>query len=116
MESHMSVQTHDIHQQMTRILIVQATVPLIVCFLPIGITLTMVFLRASNPGVGICVSLLLSWIPATNSTMTIIFVKSYRNVVIDFFHKCFSKNYRASVFAASVEASESKRNAASHIF
>uniref|UniRef100_A0AC35GTB8 NADH dehydrogenase subunit 4 n=1 Tax=Panagrolaimus sp. PS1159 TaxID=55785 RepID=A0AC35GTB8_9BILA len=48
---------------MTRTLIVQATVPLIVCFFPIGITLTMFFLHASPSGVGICVSLLLSWIP-----------------------------------------------------
>uniref|UniRef100_A0AC35GJD0 Uncharacterized protein n=1 Tax=Panagrolaimus sp. PS1159 TaxID=55785 RepID=A0AC35GJD0_9BILA len=82
MEHHMTVNTKDVNQQMTLALIIQAILPLFVLLLPIAVTILMLFARASIGGIGISVSLLLSWIPIVNSLITIIVVKSYRNAVL----------------------------------
>uniref|UniRef100_A0AC34F152 Uncharacterized protein n=1 Tax=Panagrolaimus sp. ES5 TaxID=591445 RepID=A0AC34F152_9BILA len=90
MEHHMTVNTKDVNQQMTLALIIQAILPLFVLLLPIAVTILMLFARASIGGIGISVSLLLSWIPIVNSLITIIVVKSYRNAMLKIiFH--FSK-------------------------
>uniref|UniRef100_A0A914NX33 G protein-coupled receptor n=1 Tax=Panagrolaimus davidi TaxID=227884 RepID=A0A914NX33_9BILA len=81
MEHHMTVKTKDVNQQMTLALIIQAILPLFVLLLPIAVTILMLFARASIGGIGISVSLLISWIPIVNSLITIIVVKSYRNSV-----------------------------------
>lgn len=47
----------------------------------------MTFLKANIPGLGICVSLIWSWIPIANPLLTLIFIKQYRKRILNFFQK-----------------------------
>uniref|UniRef100_A0AC34GW33 G protein-coupled receptor n=1 Tax=Panagrolaimus sp. ES5 TaxID=591445 RepID=A0AC34GW33_9BILA len=82
MEAHMTMNTKDINRQMTVTLIMQAILPLFVLLLPIAITAVLLFSRVTIDGIGISISLLLSWIPIVNSLTTITVVKPYRNAML----------------------------------
>uniref|UniRef100_A0AC35GN15 G protein-coupled receptor n=1 Tax=Panagrolaimus sp. PS1159 TaxID=55785 RepID=A0AC35GN15_9BILA len=100
MRSNMSTQTMDIHKQMTKALIMQAVIPFLICLLPIGITIIMVIFRASIDGLGIGISLILSWIPIINSATTIFVVKQYRRIIIGFFKRIIclkSERYTSTI-------------------
>ena len=74
----LSSETMDIQKQITKILIVQATAPIVVCLLPIILLVTGCFLYVDISGVGIIINFLLSWIPLVNSIITILAIRTYR--------------------------------------
>uniref|UniRef100_A0A914XW08 Uncharacterized protein n=1 Tax=Panagrolaimus superbus TaxID=310955 RepID=A0A914XW08_9BILA len=90
MRSHLSISAHELNSQVTKTLIMQALTPLLICLLPILVTVTMVFLRANIGGIGLVLSIFYSWIPIGNALVTIIAVKTYRRAIISPF-SCFTK-------------------------
>uniref|UniRef100_A0AC35GGF6 Uncharacterized protein n=1 Tax=Panagrolaimus sp. PS1159 TaxID=55785 RepID=A0AC35GGF6_9BILA len=83
-ESHMTSQTKDANRQISKTLIMQATLPVIICLIPIALTVTMVFARANFDGIGIFFSLFFAWIPIINTLTTMFNVKTYRNTILKF--------------------------------
>uniref|UniRef100_A0A914Z7C0 G protein-coupled receptor n=1 Tax=Panagrolaimus superbus TaxID=310955 RepID=A0A914Z7C0_9BILA len=101
---HMSAQMKDANHQISKTLIMQATLPVFVCLIPIAFTVTMVFLRANITGIGLICSLLFAWIPVVNTIVTISVVKGYRMTVLKFLHWPKARN---QVSVASVYNKES---------
>src|SRR5690606_17179749 len=68
----------DIHRQITMTLMVQAIAPIIVCLLPIVLVVTGCIFYLNIPGAGMIINFLFAWIPLTNSSITIIAIRTYR--------------------------------------
>ena len=81
----------DTHKQITCTLVVQAITPAIVCLFPIALAVTGCFLYLDIPGLGLLVTLLLSWIPLVNPLVTIITIRTYRRFCFMVFQKKLKK-------------------------
>uniref|UniRef100_A0A914YD44 G protein-coupled receptor n=1 Tax=Panagrolaimus superbus TaxID=310955 RepID=A0A914YD44_9BILA len=89
MECHMSAQTKNVHQQMTKIMIAQAMIPFLFSLLPIFISVIFVILHVTVDGLGLALSLIVCWIPVANSVTTIFVVKQYRIFIFRIFQRLF---------------------------
>uniref|UniRef100_A0A914QTQ7 Uncharacterized protein n=1 Tax=Panagrolaimus davidi TaxID=227884 RepID=A0A914QTQ7_9BILA len=83
----MPTSNEDVQTQINSTFLIQACVPVLTSFVPIMTALTMTFLKANIPGLGICVSLIWSWIPIANPLLTVIFIKQYRKYILNCFRK-----------------------------
>uniref|UniRef100_A0A914QRY4 G protein-coupled receptor n=1 Tax=Panagrolaimus davidi TaxID=227884 RepID=A0A914QRY4_9BILA len=81
--------TQQMHNQMTKTMILQAFVPLVFILFPIGIVLTAVFFLVDIPGFCIICNSICCWIPVVNPLVTILSVKSYRLTVFNHFRRSF---------------------------
>uniref|UniRef100_A0A914PY53 G protein-coupled receptor n=1 Tax=Panagrolaimus davidi TaxID=227884 RepID=A0A914PY53_9BILA len=79
--------TRQMHNQMTKTMILQAIIPLIFILFPIGIVLTAVFFLVDIPGFGIICNSVHCWIPVVNPLVTIISIKYYRLTICNIFRK-----------------------------
>uniref|UniRef100_A0AC35GSI7 Opsin n=1 Tax=Panagrolaimus sp. PS1159 TaxID=55785 RepID=A0AC35GSI7_9BILA len=100
-ESHMSLATKDANHQISKTLIMQATLPVVVCLIPIAFTVTMVFARANIDGIGLCFSLFFAWIPIVNTLTTMFVVKSYRKTILTAIHWPTAATRRVKVTGTS---------------
>uniref|UniRef100_A0AC35F260 Uncharacterized protein n=1 Tax=Panagrolaimus sp. PS1159 TaxID=55785 RepID=A0AC35F260_9BILA len=71
-------------------MIMQATVPLFLVLLPIGLGVTAGFAMINVPGLGMLFNSVCEWLPVANPLVTIISIKIYREVIVSWFQKCFN--------------------------
>uniref|UniRef100_A0AC35EVN0 G protein-coupled receptor n=1 Tax=Panagrolaimus sp. PS1159 TaxID=55785 RepID=A0AC35EVN0_9BILA len=101
-EMYYSAETRRLQAQMTKTMILQATVPLIFVLGPIGIAMAAAFALINIPGLGFIINSVCCWIPVVNPLVTIISVKAYRKTVVSYFKKClFLGRKHASSIAPS---------------
>lgn len=89
MKNQMSMQRKETHRQISTILIVQATVPGIICLFPIALAATLTFLHTNILDVGRGMGLMFSIIPLANPLLTLSIVRNYRNTVFQNIKKYF---------------------------
>lgn len=89
MTNQMTIKTKDAQTQFTITQIIQATIPIINCLIPIGVLVTACFLYSNTSLSGLFASIVLSTMPICNPLSTMLVIKNYRKSIIIFFKNCW---------------------------
>uniref|UniRef100_A0A7E4VBB8 G_PROTEIN_RECEP_F1_2 domain-containing protein n=1 Tax=Panagrellus redivivus TaxID=6233 RepID=A0A7E4VBB8_PANRE len=81
------------HAQVTRILILQVSTPVLLCFVPLIIYAVKVVFNLGPSIIPILIYPFISVVPIVNSILVICFMKSYREFFMSLFHSCFKLNF-----------------------
>uniref|UniRef100_A0AC35GF46 Uncharacterized protein n=1 Tax=Panagrolaimus sp. PS1159 TaxID=55785 RepID=A0AC35GF46_9BILA len=106
-----SEETRRLHKQMTKTMIMQATVPLFLVILPIIIGLTFAFGLINVPGMGMFVNSIIGLTPVANPLVTIISIKTYRMIIVEWIFKCFGITKRHKIISVTPSTVSSIKNA-----
>ncbi|KAI1702088.1 serpentine type 7TM GPCR chemoreceptor str domain-containing protein [Ditylenchus destructor] len=83
-----SKKTIKMQTQLSRILKIQAVLPLFTAVLPLSVMLALIIFKINIRGAGLAISALLSWIPVVNPLSTIFLVSNYRQKLFGTILRC----------------------------
>ncbi|KAI1697786.1 serpentine type 7TM GPCR chemoreceptor str domain-containing protein [Ditylenchus destructor] len=87
-----SRKTIKMQSQLTRILVIQATLPLLTAVMPCMVMLALIVFKINVRGAGLCISGMLSWIPVVNPLSSIFLVSNYRKKLLGTVLRILPKN------------------------
>uniref|UniRef100_A0A914P7U3 Uncharacterized protein n=1 Tax=Panagrolaimus davidi TaxID=227884 RepID=A0A914P7U3_9BILA len=96
--------------QVSRAIGLNTTVPLFLVILPIIIGLTFAFGLINVPGMGMFVNSICGLTPVTNPLVTIISIKTYRTIIVEWIFKCFGITKRNKIISVTPSTVSSIKN------
>ncbi|KAH7722887.1 Protein STR-90 [Aphelenchoides avenae] len=96
---HLSKATREVQSQLSRILLYQASLPVVFCVVPLALVFVFGAFSVKTCGYGLLLTILVSWIPVMNPLSTILFVRHYRAAIF----RC-NRCARRNLFSSQVSA------------